>query len=424
MLEVFLIQGINILRSGISIIFDLYFLWVPFVLWSIFWEYWKTYVVTEAVLKEPTTLLQIKVPREVNKSPRAMELFLQNIHQTGGEGNFFDKYWKGGTRPWFSLEIVSVEGEIRFYIWTRKKFVKLLETQLYSQYPGIEVVVDADDYTKRFKYDPETKSLFGTMFALTKDDPYPIKTYVDFGLDQDPKEEFKIDPIASLIEFLGSIGKGEQIWIQILVRAHKKYEEKKSLWELLTKSFTGFFEVKHPKYKNFEEKGKEIIEKLKEDEDPGSPEELPKKLVKKSKFQESVIEALERSVSKPAYDTAIRALYISNKENFDATNIAGLLGVLKQYNSDSLNGFKPAGVTSIDYPWQDLKGKKLAGMKSSIFNSYIKRAKFASRHNLKDFILNTEELATIFHFPSSIVETPTLPRIASKKAEPPTNLPL
>ena len=40
------------------------------------------------------------------------------------------------------------------------------------------------------------------------------------------------------------------------------------------------------------------------------------------------------------------------------------------------------------------------------------------------FVLNTEELATVWHFPGQILKVPTLERIESKEASPPTNLPI
>ena len=49
-----------------------------------------------------------------------MELVLNTLNQTGGDGNFIDKYMKGKVRPWFSLELVSIEGNFHFFIWTRK----------------------------------------------------------------------------------------------------------------------------------------------------------------------------------------------------------------------------------------------------------------------------------------------------------------
>jgi hypothetical protein len=39
------------------------------------------------------------------------------------------------------------------------------------------------------------------------------------------------------------------------------------------------------------------------------------------------------------------------------------------------------------------------------------------------FVLNVEEIATMWHFPGQIMRVPTLERIESKEASPPTNLP-
>ncbi len=44
--------------------------------------------------------------------------------------------------------------------------------------------------------------------------------------------------------------------------------------------------------------------------------------------------------------------------------------------------------------------------------------------NSKTFVLNVEELATMWHFPGQILKVPTLERIESKEASPPTNLPI
>ena len=41
----------------------------------------------------------------------------------------------------------------------------------------------------------------------------------------------------------------------------------------------------------------------------------------------------------------------------------------------------------------------------------------------KTYVLNTEELATLWHFPGQILKVPTLERIESKEASPPPNLP-
>ena len=66
-------------------------------------------------------------------------------------------------------------------------------------------------------------------------------------------------------------------------------------------------------------------------------------------------------------------------------------------------------------------------LKEKIFDGYIKRGFFADypfkSDKQKMFILNTEELATVFHFPGKTAETPSFERVDSKKSEPPANLP-
>jgi len=61
--------------------------------------------------------LEITLPKEIMKSPLAMELFLTSVFQTSGETTFIDTMFMGKTRPWFSLEIASFGGEIKFFIW-------------------------------------------------------------------------------------------------------------------------------------------------------------------------------------------------------------------------------------------------------------------------------------------------------------------
>jgi hypothetical protein len=148
----------------------------------------------------------------------------------------------------------------------------------------------------------------------------------------------------------------------------------------------------------------------------------PDKEGKVSKRQEFVIESIERSVAKYGFDTTIRTISIFPDGAMDAEKgfmKAGLGGAFRQFNSLELNGFKSAKSTSVDYPWQDWGGKKLAKMKKKMIEAYRDR-KFTD----EPFVLNTEELATIFHLPSSSVSAPTFGRVQSRRGDPPPNLPI
>ncbi len=406
-------------------------LWLPVVLVFAFWKLW---VASRRALfiagKEPV-LLEIRIPKEVNKSPLAMEVVMGAFWNPTGETTFVDRYWKGGVRPWFSLELVSIEGQVKFFVWTWKGTVKHIQNSMYAQYPGIEIT-EVPDYTLEFLFDPDKADIQGMELALIKPDPYPIKTYVDYGLDRDPKEEFKIDPINQTLEYLGGLGKGEQAWIQILVRAHKSEDTKKGGIFAGIKSVEDMFELvpkiqdqlkKTDKWKDdVKVEVDKIIKKRKIQS--GGDDEDEKKGVVLTPVEKDIVTALERSVSKSGYDVGIRLMYLAEKDFFNAAHKGALGAIFAQYNTGHLNGFKPGYFTGFLYPWQDPFGWRVAQRKRETFNAYRLRSYFHPPHKKKPFVLNSEELATIFHFPGQVAETPTLGRIESTKAEPPVNLPI
>ncbi len=377
---------------------------IPIILGYMFWHLWLQYVRTHFLLAQEHILLEFKLPREITKSPAAMEIFLSTLYQTGSESTWFDRYWKGGMRPWFSLELVSIEGQVKFFIWTRKGLKKTIETQLYSQYPDIEVA-EVPDYTEGISFEPGVNDIFGCYFVKDKESFYPIKTYIDFGLDKDPKEEVKIDPITPVLEFLGSIGEGEQVWFQIMVRAHKKESidptsKEKVDWRHFAKE--------------------EINLKMKRNKGEGESGD------RLTKGEKNAIEAVERSIAKLPFDVGIRAIYIADKDKANKDNIPGLRGAFRQYGAVDLNNIKPDGSTSFDYPWQDFMDIRLNEKKRKILSGYKNRAYFrpAYPNDAKYSIFSVEELATIFHFPGKVAHTPTMSRISSKKGEAPSNLPI
>ncbi len=413
--------GRNFLESfpQFTLFFQVFFVsapvWAPLLLGFLFFKLWMRYIRADFVRSAGSVLLEIKVPKETFKSPLAMEIFFTSLYQTGS-ATFSELYWKGKVRPWFSLELVSIDGQVKFFIWLHKKFRNLVEAQLYAQYPTLEIN-EAEDYMAWAYSDPVNLPMWATYFKFTKESIYPIKTYVDYGLDADPKEEFKIDPMTSVLEYLGSMRKGEQVWIQILIQAHRKMNLKNDA-------------VLFPK-DDWKEKVRHEIEKIREEsiakrkkvgevEFPGMPNP--------TKGQQNTIAALERSVSKFPFETAIRGCYIAKKEAFNPISITGLIGTFRQYSSnDDVNGFKLGWFTDFDYPWQDFRRIRRTRDEHEMLEAFKLRSFFQppfKNFHQTPIILNTEELATIFHFPGSAVSTPSFARLASKRVEAPPNLPI
>ncbi len=410
----------TLLPQTLDILITLSLPTLAFILGYIFWPIWRDYVRAKNFFKIKYSVFEIRLPKETNKSPLAMELFLHALHNTS-DGGWIAQFWKGETRPWYSLELVSVEGKIKFYIWSEDARKIGLMSALYAQFPGIEVH-EVEDYTKGVNYDPKTMKVWAAEFKFTqKVSAYPIKTYIDYGLDKDPKEEFKVDPLVPGLEFLGSVGANQQVWIQLIVRAHKDEQRK-----------PGHLFAKYDAWKDAAEKEINTImmrdpkTKVSGTKDKESGRTIPPTL---SDVDKAKVEALSRSITKLPFDVGIRCIYIAKKESFNKPfGIGGLISFFKTFNTENLNGFKPNGdhwMPWLDAPWKDWRDIRQNRFSNEGILAYKMRSYFYAPFNeYPPLVLNSEELATIYHFPGSVALTPSLERVASKKGGAPSNLPI
>ena len=399
---------------AINALYHTFFIWFPFLVFILLVDLWVQYRHALFFQSLTFTLLEVKLPRDIFKSPQAVEFFISNLYSTLGEGNWYEKWWKGQVRAWYSLEIVSIDGAVHFFIWTRSGSKKQIESNLYSQFPGIEIY-EVDDYTLPIVFDPEKNNIFATEFDLTSKDYFPIKTYIDYGLDKEQEEEYKIDPLTPLIEAMGSLSKGNQAWLQIIIRAHVKEDKDPKTGQMVDMKWK----------KGAEQEIKDMMEKAKgEKGDDGKI--LPGTNRGLTDVERDTIKALGRSVSKNGFDVGMRMVYFGNKDVFDMSNVGGLVGGVMHFNS-SLNGFKPARGVAAKYkwfPWKDRPIQKINREKQRLLDAYKRRAYFYKPYKKPHFVLNTEELATLFHFPGNVSTTPTFSRIESRKAEAPANIPI
>ena len=141
----------GMLYSVIQIIITFSPIILLFVLWVIFWPLWVNYVRSYFLFSLKRAVLEVRLPKDMFKSPLSMEVFLGALHNTS-DGSKFAQYWKGEMRPYFSLEVASVDGVVRFFIWTEDRRKAGVMAALYSQFPGIEVH-EVEDYTKNTFFD-------------------------------------------------------------------------------------------------------------------------------------------------------------------------------------------------------------------------------------------------------------------------------
>ena len=387
--------------------------WLPLILLRFLISTWITYKRREWLKKTGSILLEIKIPKNTDKSPAAMEMVIEGIWEDV-IGSLTNAYFEGEVRDVFSLEIVSLGGEVKFFIWSFPKWKSIIESRIYTHYPGAEVV-EVEDYAVKVIFNPETMNLWGITTRLVKPDAYPIKTYIDFGLDKTGKEQEEIvDPLAPVLEYLGTLKPGENAWIQILIQGHRK---------------EGFQDVRLFSKPDWREGIKKEIKKIIEEEPVIKPEKgKPASLFNITETQSETIKAIERNSAKLAFDSMLRVVYVASKEIYVRTRGVGIIGSMRQFGSKTLNGIRPHRfIPGIVYPWDDFLDIRRRYKQRTLLEAYKRRSVFnvPYRHIFgKPYVLTTEELATLFHFPGSTATTPTLTRVPSKKAEAPSNLPV
>jgi len=408
--------------------------WIP-ILWIFLWGSWHIWVNWRQTLyaaKRRFVFLAVDIPKtsfeEPGQSPRAVENIFAHLDGAHATDTLWEKYWEGKTQDYFSFEIVSIEGYIQFIIRTRDKFRDLVEAAIYAQYPDAEIT-EVVDYTqfapKRFP-DPEWE-MFGTEWINVKPEVYPLRTYHDF-IDSETKE-FK-DPLAAILENMSKMGKGEQLWFQIIVTpiSQKNWTKagekivKKLIGAKVEEKKTLMDKVLDLPWRVFDAVVQQII---------GGEEAAPKKAEKVEPSQilylspgaKATVEAIEKKISKIGFKTKIRLIYLAKKEVFQKTRAAHpMVGAIKQLNTLDCQSLKPEYKkvgTSAHYIFIETR---LKWKKNKLMSAY--RARSNWRGLGTGFVLNTEELATLWHFPAAWIKAPPIKAVESKRAVPPVNLPL
>ena len=144
-------------------------------------------------------------------------------------------------------------------------------------------------------------------------------------------------------------------------------------------------------------------------------------------------------MQKLGFETGVRVMYVAKREAFDMNNRRNLRLVWRQYESPFLNGFDRINSTQADAYGGvfTIGGSIITKISDRMLTEFRERSFFHNpmrhyilahkfpliwpispfifvgyKHN-KTFVLSTEELATLWHFPGQILKVPTLHRIQS-----------
>ncbi|KKL63409.1 hypothetical protein LCGC14_2175410, partial [marine sediment metagenome] len=299
-----------------------------------------------------------------------------------------------------------------------KKQRNLVEAAFYSYYPDVELE-EVDDYIEtaipvdmqevyRQGYD-----FWGTEMILRRESAYPIKTYLEF---ESSEEGRTFDPISAFLEVLGKIKKEEIVGIQINIAAAQANWGKK--WDGLLNRLS------EPKTKALSDEGGGRL------------------TVSRTPGEINVLKAVEANLSKPAFHTLVRFIYLSPKPLFyDSYARRGLTGAFNQYAALDLNSISqnhPISTRTRFWYWPHVFPKTRNELKKQrMLYNYRNRemppetfmGRVLSSHPMnwnahsKTFLLNIEGAATLFHLPTEVVLTgPHIKRVESRKGGAPAGL--
>ncbi len=372
-------------------------------------------------------LLAIDIPRNNAQSPRAVENLFTYFAGAHGTISWKEKWWDGKFQLLFSFEIVSIGGFIQFLIFTPESFKNLVESAVYSQYPDAEVY-EVEDYTKTApdRYPDEEYDLWGTEYIQVAESVLPIRTYPEFEHKMgEPEVQWK-DPMASLMDLMSSLQKGEQLWYQILlIPIDTSWVKKKDLFvsKMLKEKLPG------TKANGFVDQILEWMGDISEqiysiwgDIEEKKKSDDPLKMMNLKPGQKKMIESAELKCAKLGFEVTIRSVYLSRKEVMNKPKVVnGFVGYIKQFNTNDLNSLKPdmkVTATSTNYFRAE---KRLIDRKNKIMLAYKTRSDVMGR---KPWVLNVEELATLWHFPiDAVIKAPLVQRAGGRRIEPPMTLP-
>ena len=430
-----------------------YGIWIllALIILRILWKHWTEKNKKKFLGKQEYILLGISMPKDNQQGPEAVERFFVHLAGIQEDITWYEKNIQGKRQLNISLEVASIEGQIQFFIHTPVQFRDLVESAIYTSYPNLEIFEQSEDYADNAleEFLEDRFDIWGADLKLVTQNPIPIKTY--------PESEHKLskelkDPLIDLLEILGRLRESEQIWLQFVITPIGS--ELKEEGEKLIKKILLGKDIDKRSKDNIADKlvfflmkfAQDVVEFVKEVLDlhptvDKFDEEKEKSVTLPS--DKRLIEAIQNKISKIAFKSCVRIVYVADKEIFAKDRgITGVLGAFRAFQAVSLNSFEVSSVSRvIENNW---KGSKiLDAQKQEVIKAYKKRAfswrarvgltktffkvkKFLafSERSVPKSILNTEELATVYHFPVNMIKASLIKKTSSKRAEPPFGLPV
>jgi hypothetical protein len=285
-----------------------------------------------------------------------------------------------------SFEIVANEGLVHYYTIVPTVLVDVVRQAVAAAYPSarLEEVTEHNIFSQVGKM----SGTIGGEFTLKKHFVYPIATY----------QESKRDAARALLNALSAASREDGVAIQLMLRPAREGWTKNSV--------TAAAKIK--KDKDNKKPGlagfmapKELMEALWKPPESGEAKPEDKQL---TSLEQATVEAIEEKTRYPGYEVLIRVVVSSNTAAHSQVLLKNVVAAFALFDSPSYNGFKFAVTKNVE----------------DLVTAYIFRF---FPQTVTQNILNSIELATVFHLPDQkTIPTSQVLRQMSKQVDGPTEL--
>lgn len=287
-----------------------------------------------------------------------------------------------------SFEIVAREGLVYYYAVVPTVLTDTVRQAIAAAYPSarLEEVSEHSVFSKVGK----ASGTIGGEFTLRKEFIYPISTYM----------ESKRDASRALLNAVSSAGREDGVGIQFLIRpAYEKWTKR---------SISAAEQIVKNKGEKKSSGGsglsaRDVMQALWK-----PPEASDKKEFQAEKplsaVEQAKVDAIQEKIRYPGYEVMIRVVVSSNTAARSQVLLKNIVAAFALFDSPSFNGFKFNLTKNVD----------------ELATAFIFR--FFPQANSRD-ILNSVELATLFHLPDqNSIPTSQVKRQMSKQVDGPTEV--
>jgi hypothetical protein len=301
-----------------------------------------------------------------------------------------------GINDYISFEIAAHAKKISMYINVPKKLQSLVEKQLHAQYPKAQI-----DLVRPYNIFTKGSAQAGAELVFQRNFSFPIRTY----------KGMETDPLNAITNSLSKLEPEEGAAIQVVISPAENHWQHKPrhLAQEIQQGRNPNDVVRSNSHKVLGFIGRGLLaifkeftvsKKKKTDPEKFDPTGMHKPITL-TPMQQETVKRFEEKASRPGFKFNLRVVSSSPSQLAAENNLKNILASFMQYTTQPFNGFKV----------RKRKTKR-------VVTDYIFRI-----FRETDDIINTEELASLWHPPTKFTETPNMKWLQAKKAPPPANIP-